>query len=104
LRYVNPASGGYAMPTIATFVQLLPAGFGGQPYRATDGTVFVAVEGQGETRVGDTVLRWEPHDVFVVPGWASHTHRAATEAVLFSFSDRVVQEKLGLWRESRGNA
>jgi gentisate 1,2-dioxygenase len=24
--------------------------------------------------------------------------------VLFSFSDRVVQEKLGLWREARGNA
>jgi gentisate 1,2-dioxygenase len=26
------------------------------------------------------------------------------ECVLFSFSDRVVQEKLGIWRERRGNA
>ena len=25
------------------------------------------------------------------------------DAVLFSFSDRPVQEKLGLWREDRGN-
>jgi gentisate 1,2-dioxygenase len=24
--------------------------------------------------------------------------------VLFSFSDRAVQEKLGIWREDRGNA
>jgi gentisate 1,2-dioxygenase len=24
--------------------------------------------------------------------------------VLFSYSDRPVQEKLGLWREQRGNA
>jgi len=104
LRYVNPASGEFAMPTIATFVQLLPAGFASQPYRATDGTVFVCVEGAGETRVGETVLAWEPHDIFVVPSWASHTHHARAEAVLFSFSDRVVQEKLGLWREARGNA
>ncbi|HWD59379.1 MAG TPA: gentisate 1,2-dioxygenase [Stellaceae bacterium] len=104
LRYVNPASGDSAMPTIATFVQLLPAGYTTLPYRSTDGTVFVCVEGAGETRIGDAVFAWEPHDIFVVPGWASHTHRASAESVLFSFSDRVVQEKLGLWREARGNA
>jgi gentisate 1,2-dioxygenase len=104
LRYVNPASGGFAMPTIATFVQFLPAGFASQPYRSTDGTVFVVVEGTGETRIGDTIFPWEPHDIFVVPSWMKHTHHAASEAVLFSFSDRVVQEKLGLWREARGNA
>ena len=104
LRYVNPASGEFAMPTIAAFVQLLPAGFASLPYRATDGTVFVCVEGEGETRVGDTVLPWQQHDIFVTPSWASHTHHANTEAVLFSFSDRAVQEKLGLWREARGNA
>jgi gentisate 1,2-dioxygenase len=34
----------------------------------------------------------------------THTHHPKSEAVLFSFSDRVVQEKLGLWREARGNA
>jgi len=104
LRYVNPASGEFAMPTISTFVQLLPAGFASLPYRSTDGTVFVCVEGEGETRVGDTVLTWSKNDIFVVPSWASHTHHAAAESVLFSFSDRVVQEKLGLWREARGNA
>ena len=104
LRYVNPASGEFAMPTIATFVQLLPAGFASQPYRSTDGTVFVVVEGTGETRIGDTVFAWEPHDIFVVPSWMKHTHHSQSETVLFSFSDRVVQEKLGLWREARGNA
>ena len=104
LRYVNPASGEFAMPTIATFVQLLPKGLATLPYRSTDGTVFVVVEGTGETRIGDTVFAWEPHDIFVVPSWMSHTHHAASETVLFSFSDRVVQEKLGLWREARGNA
>ena len=32
------------------------------------------------------------------------SHHAGDEAVLFSYSDRPVQEKLGLWREQRGNA
>ena len=109
LRYVNPATGESAMPTIGTFIQLLPKGFVSRPYRATDAAVYVCVEGKGETRVnlpgvGDTVLSWEPRDIFVVPGWMTHTHQAASESVLFSFSDRPVQEKLGLWREARGNA
>jgi gentisate 1,2-dioxygenase len=102
LRYVNPASGESAMPTIGAFMQLLPAGFASAPYRSTDGTVFVAVEGEGETVVGDTTLRWKPRDIFVVPSWHRHRHRASSEAVLFSFSDRPVQEKLSLWREERG--
>jgi gentisate 1,2-dioxygenase len=104
LRYVNPATGDYAMPTMATFMQLLPAGFAGAPYRSTDGAVYVCIEGRGETRIGDRHFAWGPRDVFVVPSWASHAHRATAESVLFSFSDRVVQEKLGLWREARGPA
>jgi gentisate 1,2-dioxygenase len=104
LRYVNPATGESAMPTIGTFLQLLPKGFAGSPYRSTDGTVYVAVEGEGETRIGDTVMRWRPRDIWVVPSWMPHSHHATSESVLFSFSDRPVQEKLGLWREARGNA
>ncbi len=77
------------------------AGFASAPYRSTDGTVFVAVEGEGETVIGDTTLRWKPRDIFVVPSWHWHRHRASSEAVLFSFSDRPVQEKLALWREER---
>jgi gentisate 1,2-dioxygenase len=104
LRYVNPASGESAMPTIGTFLQLLPTGFASRPYRSTDAAVYVCVEGRGETRIGETVLRWEPRDIFVVPGWTAHTHNADSEALLFSFSDRPVQQMLGLWREARGNA
>jgi gentisate 1,2-dioxygenase len=32
------------------------------------------------------------------------SHEADEESVLFSYSDRPVHEKLGLWREDRGNA
>src|SRR5438046_3845774 len=66
LRYVNPASGEFAMPTIATFVQLMPAGFASQPYRSTDGTVFVVGEGKGATRIGAKTSAWQPHDIVAV--------------------------------------
>ena len=46
-----------------------------------------------------------PRDVFVVPSWKPTQHEALDgECVLFSFSDRPVQEKIGVWREDRGNA
>lgn len=99
MQYANPATGGYPMPTIAAFLQLLPSAFRGEPYRATDGTVYCVIEGQGRSRVGDQDFTWEPRDVFVVPSWCSVAHDAFEDAVLFSYSDRPAQKALGLWRE-----
>lgn len=104
LRYVNPADGSFAMPTMAQHLQLLPRGFQTAHYRSTDATVFVAVEGSGSTTVGDVKLEWGPKDIFVVPSWKQVVHHASEDAVLFSYSDRAAQQKLGLWREDRGNA
>lgn len=102
MKYVNPVTGDHAMPTMAAFIRLLPKGFETAPYRSTDGTVFVCTEGRGRTVVGEETFEWGPRDIFVVPSWHAHTHHAAEDAVLFGFSDRPVQEKLGLWREARG--
>ena len=99
MQYANPATGGYPMPTIGAFLQMLPAGFDGKPYRSTDGTVYCAVEGSGRSQVGEKTFEWEAHDVFVVPSWCKVSHQTAGDAVLFSFSDRPVQKALGLWRE-----
>ena len=99
LQYANPATGGYPMPTIGAFVQLLPAGFRGNPYRSTDGTIYSVVEGRGRSHVAGKLLEWEEKDTFVVPSWATVTHETDVDAVLFSFSDRPAQKALGLWRE-----
>jgi gentisate 1,2-dioxygenase len=101
LQYANPATGGYPMPTIAAFLQLLPQGFDGAAYRSTDATVFCVAEGSGRTWIGDAAFTWEQHDVFVVPSWTPVSHSAHDECVLFSFSDRAAQKALGLWREQR---
>lgn len=101
LRYVNPLTGGSVMPTMSAAIQLLPVGFRTAAYRSTDGTVFVVVEGRGRSEIGDASFEWAENDVFVAPSWTQQRHHAETEAVLFSFSDRAAQEKLGLWREQR---
>lgn len=101
MRYVNPLDGGWAMPTMATMIRLLPRGFTTLPYRSSDSMVFVVVDGCGEVRVGEQCFVLAPRDVVVVPGWMIYTLHASDDLVLFSYSDRVAQEKLGLFREQR---
>jgi gentisate 1,2-dioxygenase len=102
VRYANPINGGPVLPTMGAYLALFPKGFKGEPYRATDGTVFVCAEGQGSTTVDGKVLEWGPNDVFVLPPWKHYSHRASKESVLFSISDRPAQEALGIWREDTG--
>jgi gentisate 1,2-dioxygenase len=103
LMYVNPVDGKSAMPTMGAFMQLLPSGFETSSYRSTDATVYSVVEGSGKTQVGDKTIEWGPNDTFVIPSWHHHYHMPDDECILFSYSDRPVQQALGLWREDRGN-
>jgi gentisate 1,2-dioxygenase len=102
LQYLNPVTGGWPMPTIGTFMQLLPHGFRGAPYRSTDATVYAVVEGTGRCRVQGRTLEFGPRDVFVCPSWMPYEIEADEEAVLFSYSDRPIQQALDLWREQFG--
>ena len=105
LRYINPLTGGSPMPTMATFMQRLPAGFTGLPYRQTDGAIFSVVEGTGSVTIEHagktTVFNFSPRDHFVIPSW--HTAKLSSTAgcVLFSYSDRPVQQALSIHREER---
>ncbi|MES2955927.1 MAG: gentisate 1,2-dioxygenase [Pseudomonadota bacterium] len=105
LRYVNPATGGSPMPTMATFMQRLPAGFDGKAWRQTDGAVFSVVEGRGSVTIAhagqEQVFEFGPRDHFVIPSWHTATLRSASGCVLFSFSDRPVHQALGIHREER---
>jgi gentisate 1,2-dioxygenase len=82
-------------------VRQLPAGFETRPRRATDGTTFVVVEGHGTARVAGREFPLAERDLLVVPSWQALELRAETGLVLFGFSDKAAQEKLGLWRELR---
>jgi len=101
MRYEDPVDGGWAMPTIAPMIRLVPPGFTTRPYRSSDGMVFVGVEGRGRIDVDGSTYDVDPHDVVVVPGWMKYTLAAEGDWVLFSFSDRAAQERLGFFREQR---
>ena len=101
MRYTSPVDGGWAMPTMATMIRLLPAGFSTRPYRSSDSMVFVGVEGDGALEVEGQRFEMAPHDIVVVPGWMKHRLITAGDWVLFSYSDRAAQEKLGFFREQR---
>jgi len=99
MQFINPATGGYPMPSIGAFVQLLPAAFRGSAYRCTDGMVFHCIEGAGAATIDGVRIAYGARDTFVVPAWCAHALDADDDAVLFSFSDRPIQRALGLWRE-----
>ncbi len=103
LKYINPENGGHAIPTMATYMQLLPKSFEGRKYRSTDGTIYCVVEGSGQTRISDKIYNWSKGDIFVAPSWTQIKHKSNEDAVLFSFSDRPVQEHLGIFREELFN-
>ena len=101
LRYVNPATGTWPMPTMGTYVSALPAGFETLPCRSTDATVFTCLEGEGSADIEGQPFAFEPNDVFIVPTWQRLRLQARRDCVLFGYSDRPVQQALGLWREEK---
>jgi gentisate 1,2-dioxygenase len=105
LEYIDPTRGGSAMPTISTFLQLLPKGFSGASYRTTENSVYSPIDGRGRVIVGEgddeRVIAWKPRDILAIPCWVLHRFEADEDATLFSFSDRIAQQKLGIWREER---
>ena len=107
MEYIDPTTGGPAIPTISTFLQLLPQGFATAPYRATASSVVTVVRGRGRVTIGGGA---EPQHVRVwaegSPGPCRAGSRSALppreESVLFCASDEAVHRKLGVWREQRG--
>jgi len=99
--FTDPTTGASPIATMGAFMQLLPSGFGGRPIRSTDGAVYCLVEGGGRVTVGEESWDVGPRDIFVVPSWTWHSFSATDDLILFSFSDRPLQQQLGFWREQR---
>ncbi len=101
MTYLDPKTGKPPMNVMAAFLQLVPGGITSKPYRSTDAAMFVVVEGEGRVRVGDDGWDVGPNDIFVVPAWTWASFEPRDDLVLFSLSDRTLQQHLGFWREER---
>ena len=99
VEYVNPMTGGPAMPTIACFASLLRPGQHTKAHRHTGGTIYHVIRGKGASVIGGKTFDWDEKDTFVVPSWTYHEQIATTESVLFSYSDSAMLPALGLYRE-----
>lgn len=102
LRYANPLDGGWTMPTMSAWMTYLPKGFETKPIRSTDSMVFAIAEGRGSATIGEKTFSFGEKDIHAVPGWSWRSFKATKDTFLFFFSDRVAQEKLGLFREHLG--
>jgi gentisate 1,2-dioxygenase len=108
MEFIDPTTGLPSLSTISTFMQRLPKGFTTERYQSTEGAIFTCVEGKGRVRIGDgdkqKVFEFGPKDIWAVPCWSPYRIEADGDTYLFVGSDKTVQEKLGLFRERRGNA
>ncbi len=102
MRYTDPTTGGFSLKTIGAEAQWLRPGERTRAARRAGSGVYLALEGHGETRIGDATFAWERGDCLAVPPWQWIEHRnpSATEpASLFQFTDEPALRALGLWHE-----
>jgi gentisate 1,2-dioxygenase len=99
LEYVNPLTSGPTLPTISCRAQLIRGGKHTRAQRGTSSKVYFVVAGHGQTIINGASFDWGCGDVFVVPNWHWHEHRAGSEdCLLFSITDEPTMTLLGLHR------
>lgn len=102
LEYRNPVTGGSTFPTFSCWIQQLDTDKETAEHRHTSSQLYYVVEGSGVTEVNGEMMEWNTGDFFVVPNWSWHRHKnlsSSIPAVLFSTTDRPLQEAIGVYRE-----
>ena len=100
LAYVNPETGRPCLPTLGFSAQLLRAGQDISPRRRSASSVIHVIEGQGESQIDGTVLKWSEGDTLAIPTHADVTHRAhGSHAYLFHVDDAPMQRALGFYED-----
>ena len=103
VAYINPHTGGSALPTLACTMQMLRAHEHTQAHRHASSAVYQVFRGHGSSVTDGQRFDWGPGDCFVVPSWCWHEHANASgaePAYLFSFNDSPVMRAFGLYGET----
>ena len=99
LVFTDPRTGASTLPTMTCRLSRVTSGWETTRSRRTANVVYHVVAGSGTSVVGETELRWETGDLFVVPGWTWQQHRAENgDAILFSMSDEPILSSYGVLR------
>lgn len=100
VRYANPLNGQNALHLLDSTMVQIDAGVQSLAQRTNANLVVAVVEGEGESVIGEQVLRWSARDVFTVPQhhWARHRAMGG-DARLFVVSDADVYRRLNVLTE-----
>lgn len=100
LDFVNPVNGEPLFATLGYGAQMLAKGEETAFKRETASTVYVCIEGRGQTEVAGRTFNWEENDIFVVPNflWRRHINTGPGNAILYTMTDRPLLEKIGQYR------
>ena len=99
LEYENPLTGGPALPTMGTMLQMLRPGVHTRPHRHTGSVVYYICEGRGSTIIDDKRFDWGRGDFIALPPWARHEHLNASNserAIIFQVNDMPILKSLAL--------
>jgi len=102
LEFVNPQTGGPALPTMSCRIQLLRPNEKTTSHRHTSTSIYHAFRGSGTTIINGQPFHWQKGDTFIVPLWFWHEHANGSpndEAILFSMHDEPILRAFGLYRE-----
>jgi gentisate 1,2-dioxygenase len=109
MQYIDPTTGGPAIPTLSTFLQLLPQSFTTAPYRATASSVVTVVRGRGRVTIGEgsgaPTFDYAPKDVWAVPSWTAASSACGANNATFderAEHDSTVRAAAGERRGVRG--
>jgi len=98
VAYVNPLTGGPAIPTFACQMSRLTPSERTTTVRKTGSSIYVVLHGSGCSVIDGQRFDWATGDVFVTPSWSSVDHQAKEPSDLFVISDQPVLEALHLHR------
>jgi gentisate 1,2-dioxygenase len=99
IEFVDPTSGGPALPTMTCALHRVVSGRRTPSRRKSGSSIFVVHHGSGESVIAGQVFRWAPGDMFVVPSWQPYDHQADSTADLFEVSDEATLRALHLFRD-----
>ena len=78
------------MPSIALQVHQWPAGWTNRPYRHASNMVYVVMQGEGQSTIGDRTFSWSYGDTIAAPAWNRISHQASADTVMFCMSDEAL--------------
>ncbi|HEY4202713.1 MAG TPA: cupin domain-containing protein [Devosiaceae bacterium] len=87
-----------ALDTMGLHMISLAANRQTTPFRTTANNIYSVVSGTGSSTIGDKTFAWGPGDVLAAPAWATHSHKATTDAIVFRVTDEPMLQRLGFFR------